>query len=177
MSSNQWIEWNGRSQPVSDDTVVEIKFRDGDTQTHPASFYRWQHARNMKDKASHLESLDIIAYRMIPETKDWKADFYKDCVNGFKRIDPNFDYKEAQQIENKRLTDLMEKLALSPKAPVLADNFSLEYKLNPDEFPEKEPKKQTLLEYVHENYPLVTDTDTIGKTLEIISEYLENNCR
>lgn len=52
-----------------------------------------------------------------------------------------------------------------------ANYDSLEYKLNPDEFPDKELNKQTLVEYALESALEATFTE--DAMIAIISEYLE----
>jgi|GEM_PF-725799 len=60
----EWIEWGGGECPVSGETGVSVKFRNGETSEdyHPAGIHRWHH-----DSRSFYASADIIAYRIIPE--------------------------------------------------------------------------------------------------------------
>ena len=59
--SNTWISWSGNSVcPVSDDVLIQIKYRNGDI-TDPdgftyASHVRWNHVN---------DGSDIVAYRII----------------------------------------------------------------------------------------------------------------
>nr|WP_186806357.1 hypothetical protein [Pantoea agglomerans] len=60
----EWIEWAGGECPISRETEVSVKFRDGETsaENHPAGSYRWYHSAQ-----SYSRGDDIIAYRIIPE--------------------------------------------------------------------------------------------------------------
>lgn len=54
---SDWIEWNGGEQPVADDVMVEVRFRnEKEVDADPAGIYRWNHAGTTSD---------IIAYRVI----------------------------------------------------------------------------------------------------------------
>ena len=60
-----WIEWNGGECPVPPDTLVEVKFRRGDsTSEHPASDYCWRH---------YGEDHDIVEYLIVIEQADLDA--------------------------------------------------------------------------------------------------------
>lgn len=56
-----WIEWGGGECPVSDRTIVEVRYRNGEVKAAaPADFYEWGHGR------PHFVTTgcDIIAYRL-----------------------------------------------------------------------------------------------------------------
>ncbi len=56
-----WIEWKGGECPIEDRTwIVEIKFRDGETDKRHAGGYRWVHYGKYND---------IIAYRIVGDAK------------------------------------------------------------------------------------------------------------
>lgn len=59
-----WIEWGGGKCPVSPESVVSVKFRDGGyhERNYPAGSYRWHHSAQPYSSGD-----DIIAYRIIPE--------------------------------------------------------------------------------------------------------------
>ena len=60
-----WIKWNGGECPVPLDTIVEVKFRDGDSQSgHPAYAYYWHHDG---------DGADILTYCTITEQADLEA--------------------------------------------------------------------------------------------------------
>ena len=60
-----WIKWNGGECPVPLDTIVEVKFRDGDSQSgHPAYAYYWHHDG---------DGADILTYCTITEQPDLDA--------------------------------------------------------------------------------------------------------
>ena len=60
-----WIKWNGGECPVPLDTIVEVKFRDGDSQSgHPAYAYYWHHDG---------DGADILTYCTIIEQSDLDA--------------------------------------------------------------------------------------------------------
>ena len=68
-----WIEWGGGECPVSDSTIVEVRYRNGEVKdAAPADFYEWGHGR------PHFATtgLDIIAYRLHQpqEVEQDKAD-------------------------------------------------------------------------------------------------------
>lgn len=60
----EWIEWKGGDQPVSDYSMVEVKFRNGSVEKGEfAECYEWNHGYH---DLSTTE-VDIIAYRIIPD--------------------------------------------------------------------------------------------------------------
>lgn len=68
-----WIEWGGGECPVSDSTIVEVRYRNGEVKAAaPADFYEWGHGR------PHFVTTgrDIIAYRLHQqqEAAQTKAD-------------------------------------------------------------------------------------------------------
>ena len=68
-----WIEWGGGECPVSDSTIVEVRYRNGEVKAAaPADFYEWGHWR------PHFVTTgrDIIAYRLhkLQEAEQAKAD-------------------------------------------------------------------------------------------------------
>ena len=77
-----WIKWHGGERPVPPDTMVEVKFRRGDsTSEHPASDYCWRHYGEDHDTVEYcvvLEQADLDAaekllransYTIIPPAK------------------------------------------------------------------------------------------------------------
>ena len=59
------IKWDGGECPVPPDTLVEVKFRRGDsTSEHPASDYCWRH---------YGEDHDTVEYRTVTEQPDIEA--------------------------------------------------------------------------------------------------------
>lgn len=42
--STDWIEWKGGERPVSEDAVVETKYRDGKTIRHEARYLNWRNS-------------------------------------------------------------------------------------------------------------------------------------
>ncbi|UVX31675.1 hypothetical protein PRB79_gp11 [Klebsiella phage VLCpiS13d] len=66
-----WIEWGGGECPVSDRTIVEVRYRNGEVKAAaPADFYEWVHGR------PHFVTTgrDIIAYRLHKPQEATKAD-------------------------------------------------------------------------------------------------------
>lgn len=68
-----WIDWGGGECPVSDSTIVEVRYRNGEVKAAaPADFYEWGHGR------PHFVTTgrDIIAYRLhkLQEAEQAKAD-------------------------------------------------------------------------------------------------------
>lgn len=63
MNKPKWIRHRGGNQPVEDSVKVEYRMRDGDISTQPeyAATLRWSHWSSEGD---------IMAYRIIEETKD-----------------------------------------------------------------------------------------------------------
>ena len=60
-----WIKWHGGECPVPPETIVEVKFRDGDSQSgHPAYAYYWHHDG---------DGADILTYCIITEQPDLEA--------------------------------------------------------------------------------------------------------
>ena len=54
---SEWIEWKGGPKaPVSEDTEVEVRYKNGDTYTDIANIFTWWHDGNPDD---------IIAYKII----------------------------------------------------------------------------------------------------------------
>ena len=58
-----WVPWNGGRCPVPGETLVEVRSRDGDTETAPACGWEWE-------LASEFPKSDIVAYRVIKWDKD-----------------------------------------------------------------------------------------------------------
>lgn len=57
----EWIKWEGGECPVSDDTVVDVKFREGgDPDRACAGTYYWPHDN---------DSSDIVAYRVVGQAE------------------------------------------------------------------------------------------------------------
>ena len=60
-----WVKWDGGECPVPLDTIVEVKFHDGDSQSgHPAYAYYWHHDG---------DGADILTYCIIAEQPDLDA--------------------------------------------------------------------------------------------------------
>ena len=75
-----WIKWNGGECPVPPDTLVEVKFRRGDsTSEHPASDYCWRH---------YGEDHDTVEYRTVTEQPDREAAEKLLRENGYTVIPP-----------------------------------------------------------------------------------------
>ena len=75
-----WIKWNGGECPVPLDTIVEVKFRDGDSQSgHPAYAYYWHHDG---------DGADILTYCIIAEQPDLDAAEQLLRDNGYTVIPP-----------------------------------------------------------------------------------------
>ena len=75
-----WIKWNGGECPVPLDTIVEVKFRDGDSQSgHPAYAYYWPHDG---------DGADILTYCTIIEQSDLEAAENLLRENGYTVIPP-----------------------------------------------------------------------------------------
>ena len=55
---SDWIEWSGKTRPVDADTIVQVRFRGGDTDTGEAG--TWSLCWVAGDDAD-----DIVAYRVI----------------------------------------------------------------------------------------------------------------
>ena len=59
------IKWDGGECPVPENTLVRVKFRDGDSQSgHPAYAYYWRHDG---------DGADIVEYRIVTEQPDLDA--------------------------------------------------------------------------------------------------------
>lgn len=58
---DDWIEWNGGSRPVGEDQVVEVKFRNGETEKGFVDSLFWTH---------YADGDDIVAYRVVGEDKE-----------------------------------------------------------------------------------------------------------
>lgn len=60
VESGEWIEWDGKTQPLDNDVVVEVKLRNRTLMpARPAKFYDWHNV------GSHPG--EIIAYRIIKD--------------------------------------------------------------------------------------------------------------
>lgn len=60
----EWIEWGGGDQPLDDYEMVEVRFRNGSIEAGEfAHCYEWNHGYHDLSTTS----VDIIAYRIIPE--------------------------------------------------------------------------------------------------------------
>ena len=74
------IKWNGGECPVPPNTRVEVKFRDGDSQSgHPAYAYYWHHDG---------DGADILTYCTIIEQSDLEAAEKLLRDNGYTVIPP-----------------------------------------------------------------------------------------
>ena len=57
-----WIPWEGGERPVTHNTTVEVRLRNGWEGDLLASVWSWHHATQ---KSSDVKELDIIAYRVV----------------------------------------------------------------------------------------------------------------
>ena len=108
MNKPKWIRHRGGNQPVEDSVKVEYRMRDGDISTQPeyAATLRWSHWS--------IEG-DIMAYRVIEETKDQE-------IKEVKAIDtakaPNIEYafgdkdSDPKDLDWKQLGTLTYKLEI-----------------------------------------------------------------
>lgn len=57
-----WIEWAGGECPVPPDTVIEVRFREGNNggPPSPAGWWDWGHS------AAFPDDYEILAYRVVP---------------------------------------------------------------------------------------------------------------
>ena len=56
-----WIKWNGGAQPVADNQVVTVRFRDGSTESAPAGEFYWDvddHDCDIVEYLAHQEEID-----------------------------------------------------------------------------------------------------------------------
>ena len=88
-----WIEWGGGECPVSDSTIVEVRYRNGEVKAAaPADFYEWGHGR------PHFVTTgrDIIAYRLHKTTKSEqvRADAWN-AYAGITKADGEADLNEC----------------------------------------------------------------------------------
>lgn len=60
IDNDGWIEWGGGECPVSSETEVEVRMRDGYVGIAPADTFRWKLAER-----DQFPAADIIAYRVI----------------------------------------------------------------------------------------------------------------
>ena len=75
-----WIKWYGDERPVPPDTMVEVKFRRGDSMSgHSADNYLWHH---------YGEDHDIVEYRTVTEQPDLEAAEKLLRENGYTVIPP-----------------------------------------------------------------------------------------
>lgn len=58
--SDGWIEWKGGDCPVSSETEVQVRMRDGFIGVAPACTFRWNLAAH-----DQFPAADIIAYRVV----------------------------------------------------------------------------------------------------------------
>jgi len=59
---SDWIEWKGGPSPVTDDQVVEVRYRGGEIvcDNYYNKDYFWEHRLSSSDA-------DILAYRIVEE--------------------------------------------------------------------------------------------------------------
>ena len=57
-----WIPWEGGERPVTHNTTVEVRLRNGWEGDLLASVWRWHHATQ---ESSDVKEVDIIAYRVV----------------------------------------------------------------------------------------------------------------
>lgn len=64
VSGGEWIDWAGGECPVPPETIVEVKFRDGD-ETGPYNARLWGVHGKLSNWDHAGEDYDIIAYRIV----------------------------------------------------------------------------------------------------------------
>lgn len=73
-----WIKWGGGECPVSDSTIVEVRYRNGEVKAAaPADFYEWGHGR------PHFVTTgrDIIAYRLHKPQQEERLEDSEEDLN------------------------------------------------------------------------------------------------
>ena len=98
MNKPKWIRHRGGWMPVGAATIVEVRLRCGDIQKHEACEFLWRH----KDCDF---AVNIMAYRVIEETKDQEIEEVKDTNIGTLTYKLEIDETEATQ----RIDSLVEK--------------------------------------------------------------------
>lgn len=90
MNKPKWICHRGGNQPVEDSVKVEYRMRDGDISTQPeyAATLRWSHWSTEGD---------IMAYRVIEESKEQEIEEVKDTNIGTITYKLEIDATEATQ--------------------------------------------------------------------------------
>ena len=61
-SADGWIPWEGGERPVTHNTTVEVRLRNGWEGDLLASVWHWHHATQ---ESSDAKEVDIIAYRVV----------------------------------------------------------------------------------------------------------------
>lgn len=90
MNKPKWIRHRGGWMPVGAATIVEVRLRCGDIQKHEACEFLWRH----KDCDS---AANIMAYRVIEETKDQEIEEVKKTNFGTITYKLEIDATEATQ--------------------------------------------------------------------------------
>ena len=90
MNKPKWIRHRGGWMPVGAATIVEVRLRCGDIQNHEACEFMWRH----KDCDS---AVNIMAYRVIEETKDQEIEEVKKTNFGTITYKLEIDATEATQ--------------------------------------------------------------------------------
>ena len=102
MNKPKWIRHRGGNQPVEDSVKVEYRMRDGDISTQPeyAATLRWSH---------WPREGDIMAYRVIEETKDQEIEEVKKQILARSPT----SWRLTQQMRTRRLIALSQNGARS----------------------------------------------------------------
>ena len=90
MNKHKWIRHRGGNRRVDDDVFVEVKLRCGDVQRGEAKDFIWSH--HCCDSAAN-----IMAYRIIEETKDQEIEEVKKTNFGTLTYKLEIDATEATQ--------------------------------------------------------------------------------
>ena len=90
MNKPKWIRHRGGRMPVGEATIVDVRLRCGDIQKHEACEFLWRH----KDCDS---AVNIMAYRVIEETKDQEIEEVKKTNFGTITYKLEIDATEATQ--------------------------------------------------------------------------------
>ena len=93
----EWKRHRGGKCPVSGNTQVEVKFRDGDIrQSHASDFFGWKHGE-LDDKAA-----EVMQYRIIsqPQAEEPMKARFDGCKLEFSRDGVNFSEIGTARVQN-----------------------------------------------------------------------------
>lgn len=166
----QWIKHNGNEMPnnVRDSTFVDIKFIHGRELLHVSPLnYSWENWILYEEKGHE----HIIAYRIIPEQKEEKAEcsHLLPLIKGI-ATDNNTCSICWEKVEPKTHTISIKDMP--QQSHCRADESGLKPGVLYTE--KKEPKKQTLSQYWFEKDYKTSNLELVG-LMEVISEYLEQS--